>query len=842
MMPSKILKRLILVTLISNFGICRSDELAREEESVVAQPSAALQKVQGEDFDGLVIKRIIIKRHNPNNFLTEAMIRSNIPYIAGEQFSVAKTSKLIHKLYDLGQPFSYFEQVLVAGEVLDQASMNLYVITYEKPLLVEAEFNGRKAVSEKDLSKALALDDVHALAEIDLPQVEQKIRKLYRENDYHFAQIKAELKPVKSSNKLFPQVKLVVNIKEDQPARVRRVLFKGNRQVQDRHLRKIMFTREDWLLGPLTKAGSYHPENLVADKHFIRNHYKSNGYLLANVIDVQTDLNPETKQFDLTFIIDEGDQYRVGEVQIEGGTSDVSNEFLLSVLPLQPGAIYSEKDLRDASELLRTVWGEQGYVFVETAPMVVPDPATKTVAITFSIELGSKVHLNRLNVYGNKKTRDKVIRRKLALAEGDLMTTVRMDVSKDRILQLGYFDPQGGVEWKMHKLDDDWADLDLILKEKKTGRAGMNMGYGGGPGQMATSNSIRVGAEVYDTNVFGRGYLLKLAGEWSKEVWTTQVLAANPWLFDKPIMGRVDFHVSRGGYDEELQNVETFNEQRIGASSGLGFMLSQNYLHETFIETDLAFDDIRFSEKPKVKTNNSRAEESLLQAVLNRRFQPGGLLTLTNVIRQDYRNSSEHPCRGYQWSLVNRMGLGVGSNLLGFHKFELDASWYTPLVGEHDLVFGLHGHFGVAGEINGRNVPYRELFHVGGPTSVRGFLFGQIGPVIRTGTDTHQFASIGSKKAFYVNAELIFPFTGNLAVKGAFFYDGGAGWDTPGYHALTAAQQSLIQRNRFDYRHTVGFGIRMTQPQPIKIDWGFKLDRRPGEPHFEIHFSGYREF
>lgn len=838
MMPSKMLKSLILGSLISSFCGCLASDLPTAKPDDVDAASA----VQGEDFNGLTIKKIVIKRHDPNHFLTEAMIRSNVPYVEGEEFSVAKTSKLIHKLYELGQPFGYFQQVLVGGEVLDENNMNLYVITYEKPLLSEVEFKGNQAISEKDLNKVLNLENVHALSEIDLPQVEQRIRKLYRENDYHFAQIKAELVPVKTASKGVTQVKLVVQIKEDRPSRVRRVLFQGNRHMQARHLRKVMFTREDWLLGPLTKAGSYHPENLVADKHFIRNHYKSNGYLLANVIDVQSELDPVTRQFDLTFIVDEGEQYRIGEVQIEGGTSDVSNELLLSVLPLQTGAIYSEKDLRDASEMLRTVWGEQGYVFVETSPTVLPDPATKTVAITFNIELGNKVHLNRLNVYGNKKTRDKVIRRKLALAEGELMTTVRMDVSKDRISQLGYFDPQGGVEWKMHRLDQDWADLDLILKEKKTGRAGMNMGYGGGPGQMGSSNSFRVGAEVYDINVFGRGYLLKLAGEWSKEIWTAQLLAANPWLFDKPIMGRTDFHVSRGGYDEELQNVETFNEQRVGASAGLGFMLSPNYLHETFIETDLAFDDIRFSEKPKVKTNNSRAEENLLQTILNRRFQPGGLLTLTNVIRQDYRNSSEHPCRGYQWSLVNRVGLGAGNNRLGFRKLELDASWYTPLIGEHDLVFGLHGHFGVVGEVGNSHVPYRELFHVGGPTSVRGFLFGQIGPVIRTGTATHQFGSIGSTKAFYVNAELIFPFTANLSMKGAFFYDGGAGWDTPGFDSFTAAQQALVQRNRFDYRHTVGFGIRMTQPQPIKVDWGFKLDRRPGEPHMEIHFSGYREF
>ena len=427
-------------------------------------------------------------------------------------------------------------------------------------------------------------------------------------------------------------------------------------------------------------------------------------------------------------------------------------------------------------------------------------------------------------------------------SEGDLLTLMRMDVSKNKVLQLGYFDMRDGVNWKTHRLDDKWADLDLVLKEKKTGRGGLNLGYGGGAQSMSPSSSLRIGGEVYDTNVLGQGYLLKLAGEWSKEAWTVNTLAANPWLFDRPIMGKIDFHINKTDYDEELKNVNTFSEKRIGASAGIGFVLSPSRIRETSFEMEIAFDDISFTERPKVSISTEDVAVNLLQSLLDQRFRSGGLLVLGTLMRQDFRNSVQHPTTGYQWSIISRAGFGVGASDIGYAKCELDASWYTPLIGEFDLVFGLHGHLGKVTGLGVQQIPYKEMFHIGGPLSVRGFLYGQIGPYIKTGVETNKMASIGSTNAFFVNAELIFPITANMSMKGCFFYDGGAGWATPGYNNFTELQKAVIVNNKFDFRHAIGFGIRMLEPQPIKIDWGFKLDRRPGEPHMEVNFSAYKEF
>lgn len=834
-----------LIICLFNVGWVRSANNGSDQTTPLATAAKVVamteeEPLDPEDFQGLVIKEIIVNRNKPNSYLTDAVIYNSIPYQIGEEFSLRKTTGLIKKLYALGKPFSYFEQVAVSGEYLDDHSMKLIVTTYEKPNLIETDLKLGGNLGDKEIKKVIDLEQVHAMAESDLPILKQKMERLYRSKDYHFPQIEIELEPVVGSDG--SQVKLKIKAIEGKQSRVSRVRFQGNHNVPEKRLRGVIFTQEDWLFGPLSKAGSYRPENLVADKHFIKNYYKSRGYFMANVADVKAVLDPQTKQFDVIFTIEEGDLYKIADVQIEGGTGEITNDFLLSHLPVQVGDLYSERSVRDATEAIRMIWGERGYAFSDVSPITVPDVVNKTVSVYFQIDLGEKIHVNRINVVGNKKTRDKVIRRKLVFAEGDLLTTMRMDVSKNKVLQLGYFDPRDGVSWKVHRLDDGWADLDLVVKERKTGKLGMNMGYGGGVQAMASANKFRLGLEAYDTNVQGKGYLLKLGGEWSKDSWTVQTLAANPWLFDRPIMGKIGFHVVKTDYENELRSVESFSERRVGASTGIGFVLSPSRLRETSVDTDLTFDQIHFSEAPKVKPATEGDAVALLQRLLDQRFKPGGFLTLGAAIKQDFRNSAEHPSSGYQWSLVTRSGFGVGDSDIGYAKGEIDASWYTPLIGEHDLVFGLHGHVGIVTPFSERRVPYREMYHIGGPESVRGFLYGQIGPSIQTGSGVNMSSSIGSTKALFVNAELIFPFTANMAMKGAIFYDGGAGWGTQGFDKFTEAEKALILNNKFDFRHAIGFGFRMLEPQPIKVDWGFKLDRRPGEPHLEVNFSTYREF
>ncbi|MDR3647110.1 MAG: outer membrane protein assembly factor BamA [Candidatus Babeliales bacterium] len=801
--------------------------LTNVSTNVVAQEDINNSKEQEES---LTINKIIVVRKNKNKYLTNEAILNSIPVREGNIFDPRKTSSIIKNLHNLARPFSYFNQIQVLGELLDNNLMNLYIVTYEKYELKEFILNGNKQVTLADITKKFTFDDIHTINETDLERIKKELKQLYIEKNYHLAEINSELKIEDG------KATAVININENKKSLIRRIFFNGNDNINAARLKRVMYSREDWVLGFLAKAGSYRPEMVEADKHVIENYYKNNGYFMAKVVNTNATMNPTTKQFDITFDIKEDCLYTIKSVKVVGGDDITCEEGFLSLLPLTVNALYSADNLRSSIERLRTFTGRFGYIFADIDPIIIPDEKTKTLDITFNIELANKVYANRINIFGNKKTREKVIRRRLIIDEGDLVTTLAMDESKDRVEGLGYFSPQNGANWKINRLDDENVDLDLILNEIKTGRIGGQMGFGGNPADMQDiTKSFKFGGSITENNLWGNGNRLNLTGEWSQAEWTIAFNVANPYFMERNLLAEYDAYVTKSQYTEELKNVAGFTEDVMGTSVGFGFTTSRSsFLDETSIMFKIGVDDTKQNRRPVVSQlltiPGQRAE---LQEIMNERFKNGTMLLLINKIYQDTRNHSLHPSRGHRCTITSKLGVNV-SGCLSFAKFEVDASWYTPLIDENKLVFALHGFIGVVGHLGDSIIPYRELFHIGGPASVRGFLFGDIGP---------QFAgdSIGGKNAAFVNAELIFPIAKDFSIKGAFFYDGGAGWQTP-KQGLTNLQYDRIKNNRFDYRHAIGFGIRMLQPTPVKIDWGFKLDRREGEKAYELHLSMYRDF
>jgi outer membrane protein insertion porin family len=237
--------------------------------------------------------------------------------------------------------------------------------------------------------------------------------------------------------------------------------------------------------------------------------------------------------------------------------------------------------------------------------------------------------------------------------------------------------------------------------------------------------------------------------------------------------------------------------------------------------------------RPLANIAGATAEENqAFQCILNKEFEPGTFAWLANIIEQNHLNHPIHTSRGLKWTVQTKLAFPTFGDTIGFFKWTSEVHWYTPLINEYDLVFHLHAYAGIAQPFPHKTIPFSEMFNVGGQYSVRGYLFGQISP---------RFAGdpIGASKAIFWNAELIFPITPDMNMKGVVFYDGGSGFGNP-YVRECITNTDLppsIQNNNFDYRHAVGIGVRMLQPMPIKIDWGFKLDPRKGESASEVHFG-----
>lgn len=793
------------------------------------------------------IKKIIIKG---NKTVPTEAIAHRIPYRVGQLFEADRTRQLINNVYALGNlPFGigYFKNIKVAGENVGDDGINLIVIVEEKDTVDEVIFKGNKHLSKEDISKKIPLDDLVVVNEQDLNKYCKIIKQLYSEKNYHNVDVQGCLEPHDGA------VNITFTINEDKKSFIKRVYFKGNCAFSSKKLRSLIFTREDWVLGFLNRAGSYQPDAIEADKYVVENFYQSNGFLHANVYDAKVDVDPNSQDIFVTFYVEEGDQYTINIVRAPGNEV-LDEDEILRKISIKPGQLFSKDAIRENMEALRLLWGEYGYIYADIAPSIQPDEDTKTVDISFYSEVGPEVYLNRMTIIGNAKTRDRIIRRNLLLKEGELLTTKNLDESKLRVENLGYFDQRDGVNWKINRIDKNLADIDLILKEVKTGQVNFKVGFGGSPTDITNPNSaLSVGGNISETNLLGLGIQTDFGVELSRDRYSFNFSVTEPWLFDRPIYGSLETFFKYSNYEDLDQTKSEIKERFGGGSLNTGFYSSK--LNGTLFAFELGVNDINYNKRPEPKDNLGQLLISEYQAILDKRFLPGTFPWFGAHASLDLRNHPMHPSRGYQWNTYFKVGIPANTRRiipttdrefeqdilrpfevqrLGYWKIDADVSWYTPLIGERDLVFCLHAHAGMVNPIgSGTAIPYRELYHIGGPASVRGFLFGQIGP---TWNNTE---SIGGKKAFWMNAELIFPVSGDFSMKGAFFYDGGAGWDTPDSSFI--AQQNL-RNNNFGYRHAVGFGLRLLRPTPVKLDWGFKLDRKKNEPASEAHLTMYHNF
>jgi outer membrane protein insertion porin family len=785
------------------------------------------------DLTNRIIHDIII---TGNTQVSTEAIRNKIPYRIGQRFDPIKTRELIDNLY---YDFKRFRNITIMADPLDDDLVDLHIIIQEKIPVKEIIFEGNSAVTQKEILEKVTSLDTPAIDQEELKIFAQAIKKLYLERGYYQATIDTEL-TVDDNGK----ATITFKITEGRKSLVKCISFKGNKQVSGKTLRSIMYTREDWLLSFLDKSGTYIPERLEGDKHVIEMYYQSHGYMNAKVAAITPEIDPCSHNVNLLIEIHEGDLYTVGSVSAPGNDL-ICEDVLLKAIPIKPGDLYSREKIVDTIKNLELLWGNFGYLYAHIEPSIEVHEDTKTVDLGFHTELGKQIVLGKLTIRGNQKTRDKIIRRQITFAEGDTLTNTRMEQSKERIQSLGYFDQREGVNWKIIRTGENTADLDLMLKEAKTGHMEFQLGFAGNPENIRSPlKGMSLQLNVGDTNLFGTGIRTSLNSRFSHEDFTLNFNITQPWLFDKPIIAALDVFHRRLAY-EDFNYTVPVNEIDSGMTLTGGVIASylNPCLPDALIRGVLGIDSIKYQPEPKATIQLTNPEEQEIananyNIILNRMFKPGKYGSFTIFAGQDKRSHPVHPISGYSWLARAQVTFDATDRCLGFQRYDLEAHWYTPLIGNYDLIFHIHGYIGAVVPFAHKLIPYRDLYHIGGPASVRGFLFGEIGPQFKVRnmiTDTSARGdSIGGTKAMYLNTELIFPITPDMNMKGVIFYDGGSGWDNP---YVDCVERRFIQNNHFNYRHAVGFGIRMYSPMPLKIDWGFKLDPRKGEPAYEVHFN-----
>ncbi len=771
-----------------------------------------------------------------NTLIPTATILHRLPYRRSGSFDQTQSTRAINAIYNLGA----FEQVIIEKELRDDGTVDLFINITEKPALAAVVFEGNKGLSTKKLEEIIDLKNLHAINQETADLLAVKIRKEYQASDYHDADVVATV----TKDPENPQrASLLFAIDEKVKSHIRHIDFIGNTIIPSRLLRNSIQNREVWLFGFLNGAGKFDDSALELDRERVRAAYANRGYFGARVTDVQVTRTPGDSAIDLLFTISEGPCFTVKEIDIAPDAA-VPHRIVRHLLTLKPGDTYKQSEIHKMMESIKKLYGEYGFIDAYVSPQVIPDTATNTISITFHVEKGSQWRLNRVLITGNQLTKDAVIRRQFVLEEGGPITSTAMEISKNNVERLGYFDrEQEGVEWKKHRLDKDLLDLELAVKEIPT--RSFNIGVDFGASQADQNGGLKGVISADLRNMFGHGWDTGFKISGGKGNFGEFALHVSDPYITNNLSGYMSISYRKTLYDQWKWIVPSPREEVIGAIGRLGTLLpTPDRCTRMYVESGVerisnnAYDTSTGTPQKKFEIRGADVRDKpRLESLVNQKLQAGTLQWVGLDIVKDTRNHPAYPNDGYHIAFANKCALPGINKTFSFYKSTLEASWYTPLIGYDSLVLGLHAKIGAVeqiglGETTLSKIPYRELFHIGGMESVRGFNQSQVGP-------SWEYANpLGGKKMVQMNAELIFPFMSNRNMRVHLFYDCGCAWDTPKTEIIRDNMQR-IKHDNFHLRHTIGVGLNILQPQPIKVSFGYKLDRnkRIGETPHEFHIG-----
>ena len=727
-----------------------------------------------------------------NKRIEAPAIRGRISLKEGEPFIAEKIREQIRAVYQMG----YFEDVRVETEPVAGGVAVIFVVT-EKPFVTEILYDGNDNVKDEKLTEKLTVRPQSFLDQQQIKDSVERLRLLYEDEGYFSARIVPVIKSLDGERK-----SLTFFIKEGSRARIKTVAFDGAKAVPVKKLKKALVTREYfWLTSWYDDSGIYKKDELANDMERLRQVYLDEGYLTVQVGTPSVELSPDKQWFTIRFPIIEGPQFTYSKIGYQGQTI-FSEQELRTGSKLTPGRVVKMAEIRDEVTRVTDLYGTKGYAFADVNPQILPDPASKTAAVTFEIKEEALVRIRNINISGNDKTRDKVIRRELRVNEAELIDTAAMKRSYERLKNLNYFET---VEIIPKQVDPNTVDLDVKVKEKSTGTFSVGGGF-------SSLDKLGLVADVTEGNLFGRGQLLKVRGQLGQRRSLGVVTFREPYLFDEAVSGQVDL------FARETFFVSYF-EERIGGDIVLGKWFSEylsgsvSLLRERLtISNDLA------SKLFLGGGGTTNVPVSDLPPLIQQQIGTTTTDAIILAIARDTRDLYLDPSNGARYGFTLEFAGGPLGGTNDFYKATGDSVWYFPVV--WDTVFSPRARLGVAHAYeSGSRLPVGDRFFVGGIQTVRGFTFGRAGP---TASD---FSPLGGSKQLIFNFDYIFPIAPDLKVKGVAFFDYGKGFDDG---------ESLS----LNLRPATGFELRWISPfGPLRLAYGFNLHPRTGERPGQFEFS-----
>ncbi len=728
-------------------------------------------------------------------------IRAAISEKKGQPLDPRKVEADVRALMKL----NLFSDVVVEAQGPESAPVLVYRVT-ERPTVKETKIVGNEELSKEDLKDTVELK---AYSVLDLSAVQKDVKKIqekYVEKGYYLAEVTYKLEELPDNQVIVSYV-----VTEKAKVQVKEIRFLGNDHVPKDEIVPFMQTQEGSLLSFLSSAGTYREEAFQRDLQAIQAVYLDKGYVNIKVGKPSVALSADKRFLFITIPVEEGEKYDIGKISFSGEL--LGREPLLrAMLRTEPGQLFKRSNVMADLFAIGDVYKDLGHAYANVSPLTTTDPKTRIVDLTFDVQPGPKVKFERIEVIGNEKTRDKVIRRELRIYEGELYSGTGLKVSKQRVTALGFFET---VEITTKKGSaDDLIVAVVEVKEKATGTFQVGAGFS------SYENFILTG-QISQNNFFGWGQTLSLQVQWSSIRQLGQIQFVEPYFLDTSWTFAFDLYATEGFYT-------TFTRRAIGGSMTWGYELSGLAPYWRWARN---LEDVRLfatylNEGIHVTAANS-------QIRLANQFKSGSTSSFRLSLQVDRRDNRLFPTSGVFLSASAEAAPPVlapswlfGESVNLFSRYAIDARVYKPVVA--GIVARARLNLGwIRAWDSDHPVPISELYYVGGINSVRGYRFLSIAPSVYVGcrgnapdTSLCQLAVGGAKQAI-LNLELEFPLFDKVGVRAVVFSDMGNAFAEGQWHD-PAVPWSLYK--------SVGFGFRWFSPiGPLRFEWGIPLNRRKDE-------------
>jgi len=733
----------------------------------------------------------------------EDAIRVQLRTRAGEPLNRDLVDRDIRAVYGMG----FFDQV--KADVAPAPDGRGVVVTFrvqERPLIRAVKIEGEEKIEREELESALRVRPRTILDPQKARQGVEAAKRLYADKGYLDVDVTFRTENVGEN-----EVDLLYAVKEGEPIRVEEIEFEGNEAFSDRKLRGIMQTKTGWILSRFTGAGNLNKDVLRADMERLTAWYYDNGYVTVRVDEPRVERREDGLY--VTVKIDEGEQFKVGSVKIEGKDLPPDSVALRSELATTEGEVFKASALREDVQRLTETLSDDGYAFANVEPQTEVNPETQEVAVVFQVERGRPVIVDRIEVTGNTKTRDKVVRREMRLQEQELFSGTKVRKSREALQRLGFFQ-EVNISTRRAAAEDK-LDVVVNVKEAQTGAFSAGAGF-------SSADNLLFNVRIQENNLFGRGQRLVLQGDIGSIRRNIILSFTEPYLRETPLTLGVDAFSWRLEFD-------TFDREGTGAGAQLTYPVAAWGLEKLW---KIPLDEVRVGAVYRIE----RAEINNLTfgATRSIRAEEGSSLisSITPRISRNTLNSAFDPTAGSAQSLgVEIAGLG-GDQFLQVEVLERTywTFWRPKWWGDLTYSFGgaLGWGFGEAG-LSGDELPLFERYFPGGINSIRGFQSRTMGPREARKNRFGQVVNttpIGGSQQVILNNEIIFPIVPAIGLKGVVFVDAG--------NAYLAEEGFTLDETRY----SVGAGVRWLSPLgPLRIELAEALNAEDTDETQLIGFS-----